>query len=76
MTYIYVDPTRWNQEPDHYEQQMHCKKCGWYIYADLEDHYWEDRRDHRIPERWQHKDCYERQNRSRPYRPSATPRQK
>lgn len=38
-----------------------CKKCGWHIYADLEDHYWEDRRDHRIPERLQHKDCYERQ---------------
>ena len=38
-----------------------CKKCGWHIYADLEDHYWEDRRDHRIPERMQHKDCYERQ---------------
>ena len=65
MPYIYVNPTgaiQWNEiGPDHYEQQMHCKKCGWYVYADLEDHYWEDRRDHRIPMRWQHKDCYERQ---------------
>lgn len=60
MTYRYVNPTRWNQEPDDYEHVMHCKKCGWHIYADLEGHYYQPH-EPSSSDKWQHKDCYERQ---------------
>ena len=53
-----------------------CNKCGWIIYIGLEDYYYRESVDHNSTQAWRHKHCFGRQNRSRPNRPSATPRQK
>ena len=53
-----------------------CQKCGWQIYTDFEDYHYQRITRERFRYSYKHKHCFGRQNRSRPYRPSATPRQK
>ena len=54
--------------------QYHCSWCGWQIEPQYEDYFSSD--SYHAHEYCHNKHCFGRQTRSRPNRPSATPRQK